>query len=159
MSRAKPHTRKTSRPKHGRAFELMARGTILLLLVLNGAGAVYGGYSLMLDPSGNSLQLPSNLLASTPFTDYYFPGLVLLFLNGVLSLAIALVILFSARVFPELVILQGIVLVIWIVVQMAMVRVTYFLDYVFSGVGILLIVLGIVLWPEHRRSRHSIVRH
>lgn len=43
----------------------------------------------MNDPSGESLEMPMELLEDTPFDDYLIPGILLFFGNGVLSLLIA----------------------------------------------------------------------
>lgn len=142
-----------------RIVEGASRMLALLLLMVNGFGAIYGGYSLMLDPTGQSLQLPLNFLESTPFSNYFFPGVILFFANGVFSLAIALLILIRASLYRSLVIFQGCILVGWIVVQMAMVRMSYFLDYIFGGIGIALIILGFVVQSNSKKESKARMRN
>ena len=51
-----------------------------------GVGAVAGGLGLALDPSGESVGIPLELLAETPFTTFLIPGIVLFAVNGLGSL-------------------------------------------------------------------------
>ena len=58
-------------------------GTLQFLI---GLGAVGGGLALVLEPSGSNLEIPLELLKSTPFSTYLVPGIVLLVVNGLGSL-------------------------------------------------------------------------
>jgi len=58
------------------------------LLLLQGISAVYGGASLVLDPSGSTLQMPLSLLEQSPFNDYVIPGVILLLVLGIFPLSV-----------------------------------------------------------------------
>ena len=60
----------------------------LILLMFNGISAIYGGWSLIKDPSGGLLQMPLENLHNSPFKDYLIPGIILFVFNGLFSLAI-----------------------------------------------------------------------
>lgn len=121
-----------------KAWSLVA----VLLLLTNGAGAVYGGTLLILDPSGARMGLPLNLLAHSPFADYLIPGIVLLTFNGVSSVVIAVAAAMRVSWFPLLTILQGVVLNGWLMVQINMIQYVYFLHYVMGTVAVALIAVG-----------------
>jgi uncharacterized membrane-anchored protein len=58
------------------------------LLIFLSIGALYGGWMLLSDPSGASLQLPLSYIqtSTSPFNDYLIPGIILFTFNGLLSL-------------------------------------------------------------------------
>jgi hypothetical protein len=82
-----------------------------------GLGALYGGGSLVADPSGGLLGMPVELLASSPFHDYLIPGLTLLLVNGVGSLVGMVLSLARVRWAGALGLVLGAFLVAWIVLQ------------------------------------------
>lgn len=124
----------------------------IFLLLFNAAGAVYGGILLMMDPSGGMLQLPQIYLEHSPFRDYFIPGLVLFCCNGLLSLFItALTILRTPR-HPWWIMTQGAVLSGWLVIQMIMIQLIYFLHYVMGAAGLLLLLCG---WLLLRKMKHQ----
>ena len=60
----------------------------VVLLIFLGIGAVYGGGTLVIDPSGELLGLPLSVLNDSPFGDFMIPGLILLLFLGFLSFVI-----------------------------------------------------------------------
>jgi hypothetical protein len=56
----------------------------IILLFFNAVSALYGGWLLISDPSGKSLELPLYWLDHSPFENYLTPGIILfeLFLAG-----------------------------------------------------------------------------
>lgn len=122
-----------------------------MLLVFNGAGAVYGGYQLITHPDGSSLQLDLQFLEDSPFNNYLIPGIVLFLLNGVCSLVVIIALLLKSRYAALLIAAQGFVLLCWIAIQMIMINIVYYLHFVMGGTGVLLLVCGLILW----RNRNS----
>jgi len=61
---------------------------LLVLLVLQGIGGLFGGGALVLDPSGDLLGMASSVDPS-PFPDFLIPGLILLVLLGLVPLVVA----------------------------------------------------------------------
>ena len=120
----------------------------LLLLLFNGISAIYGGWSLINDPSGGLLQMPLENLHNSPFKDYLIPGIILFVFNGLFSLAIFVLTLMKYRHHALLIIFQGGTLVIWIVVQVIMLQTTYFLHWMCGGIGILLVASGWFLFSK-----------
>jgi hypothetical protein len=113
-----------------------------VLLLFNSGGALYGGWHLMTDPTGRSIRLPFAYIEHSFLKDYFIPGLILFCVNGIFGL-IALVWLGGKfRYHPQLIILQGILLTGWIVVQVILIRQFYYLQLVFLLMGILFIFMG-----------------
>jgi hypothetical protein len=107
---------------------------LMALLLFLGISAIYGGYNLIADPSGNRLQLPSGWLELTPFPNYFIPGLILFTVLGIFPLVATVLLFFK----PHWAIMKplehlthkhwswlasltaGIALIIWITVQFLM---------------------------------------
>lgn len=117
-----------------RVLRILAIG----LLLFNGLGAVYGGGMLLLDPSGATLGMPLSFLATSPFHDYFWPGLILFVFNGLSSLLICLAVLLKIRQAPVWVMLQGVILCGWLLIQVAML-------HNFNGLHIIMGLTGIML--------------
>lgn len=58
------------------------------LMTFQGLSGLFGGIMLVLDPSGNSLNMPIDLLENSPFTNYLIPGIILLLILGILPLTV-----------------------------------------------------------------------
>ena len=119
---------------------------IILLLLFNGIGAIYGGLSLITDPTGSKLQMPQSYLEPTPFRDYLIPGIVLLCVNGFFSFFTLLTIVLKNKKADLFIIAQGVLLSGWIIVQIIMLQMFYApLHGTLLAVGILLTLCGLLL--------------
>ena len=125
-----------------RSFRIIA--TILLLF--NAISALFGGWSLMIDPSGETLDMPIRFLEHSPFETFLVPGIILFVTNGLFSLLFAVMALLKIMNYSWLVIFQGFILVGWLIIQIIMIRDFYGLLHVlYFSVGILLISTGWIL--------------
>lgn len=92
------------------------------------------------------MQMPLGFLELSPFSNYLIPGIILFVFNGLLSLVAAIFAVIRHRLYPHFVIFQGIVLVIWLTVQILMIQLFYApLHLPFYFVGLVLIIIGSVL--------------
>ena len=57
-------------------------------IVFQGLSGLLGGIRLVLDPTGESIQIPLSWLAGSPFDDYLIPGLILFFVLGIFPLVV-----------------------------------------------------------------------
>ncbi len=112
-----------------------------VLQALIGVGAVAGGLALVLDPSGQSLGTPIELLEKTPFATFLVPGIVLFIVNGSGSLAGAVASFARRRYAGEMGVALGAFLVAWIAVQVYWME-PHWLHALYFGLGILEAALG-----------------
>jgi len=56
--------------------------TLILALAFEALGALYGGFNLINDPSGESIRLPISFLEGSIFSSYLIPGIILFLLLG-----------------------------------------------------------------------------
>ena len=120
-----------------------SRITAIVLLFLLGLSALFGAFGLILDPSGKGMMLPEGTLDSTPFTNYLIPGILLGVFNGLLSLAIAILVIMQVRLYPWLIIFQGFVLMIWLTAEVLMGMYYPALTLPYYILGVLLIICGL----------------
>ena len=108
------------------------------LLAWLGLGALAGGVALAAAPDGSVMQMPLSMIAGSPFPDFFVPGLILGGLFGVGSLAVAVMGLRRWRQAPFLAFAIGCGQMIWIVVELAIIKGISFLHPVMflTGLGI-----------------------
>jgi hypothetical protein len=103
--------------------------------------AFAGGIGMM----GGGLNLPSDWLDGTPFSSYFFPGLILFVVVGGSMLAASLAV-WSRNLFAgPASLLVGSILLIWIIVQVAMIGYRSWMQPTFFAFGLAIVVLAIPL--------------
>jgi hypothetical protein len=128
-------------------LHVAGRAAIGLLLLL-GLGALAGGAALVAQPDGSVMQFDTALLEGSPFGDFLIPGLILGVLFGAGSLAVAVMGLVRSPLAPFLAFAIGCAQMIWIVVELAIIRELSFLHPTFFGVGLLIAAASVVWgWP------------
>src|ERR1700733_10229182 len=108
-----------------------ARQLSIAILFLLCVTALYGGYQMISDPTGSSLSLPYYLLNGTVFTSYAPIGWIVLLVIGVFSGIIILCIARKTRFYSFLIILQGVLVCIFIFIQMLLLGETFVIQYIF----------------------------
>jgi hypothetical protein len=117
----------------------------LILLALLGIGALAGGFALVAKPDGSVMHFDPALLAGSPFTDFLVPGVILGGLFGVGSFVVIALGLRHVTVAPFLAFAIGCGQMIWITVELAVIRELSFLHPTFFVVG-LAIALASTRW-------------
>lgn len=105
-----------------RKFRGNLRSASVILLIVLGCSALMAGYFFTSDPTGAAMGLTTADLQYSPFSDYRIPGILLFIFDGVLALLCAIFLITRLGQGPAVLIFQGIVLAIWIVVQIVMLR-------------------------------------
>ena len=107
-------------------FEIARRWLIFWTLFI-GVGAVAGGLSMILDPSGKTLHMDGMLpyfqvlpFAEVLFQDLLFSGVALLIVNGLTNLTAAVLLLKRKRLGVILGGVFGVTLMLWICIQFYM---------------------------------------
>jgi hypothetical protein len=133
---------------------------LMFLLLFLAVNALYGGYSLIADPSGGSLGMPVSLLSGSPFVDYFIPGLILFGVLGVFPLLVLVALWFKPswllmsrleRIIGEhwawaAAFIAGSALTVWIIVQMTIL--SFWLQPILLALG--LVIMGVSLLPSVR---------
>lgn len=131
---------------------------LLALLLFVGIGGVFGGIALMADPSGAMIKLDINYIVTSPFKNYLLPGMILLVFNGLLPLFVFYSLIRQpAWHWPEMIniykeyswewtysLYAGIILVIWIYIQMLLIGYIGTIQPVFGLLGIFIIILTLI---------------
>lgn len=113
------------------------------LEVVTAIGAIPVGIAFLTDPTGGSMGLPRGWIEATVFGSYLVPGLYLLAMNGVGMLVAAGLTLARHWTAPWLTAILGAGLVIWILVQVAVMPETSALQAVFGSIGVALTAIGV----------------
>ena len=120
-----------------------------LLQLFIGVGGVFGGWLLVSDPDGSTLQIPLDLLQYSPFKDYFIPGLILFLVNGLGSVSAGIISHRRMPVAGTLGVIMGGFLVAWILIQVAMLRELGLLHVAYLLLGIWETLIG---WRLRSRS-------
>jgi hypothetical protein len=133
--------------------------TAVSLLILLGIGALGGGVSLVAKPDGSIMSMPLSLLAGSPFPDFLIPGLILGGLFGVGSIVVAVLGLRAWKVAPFLAFALGLGQMIWIVVELAIIKEISVLQPICFGLGLAIAAAAVVWgWPTFQGWRESRTR-
>jgi hypothetical protein len=119
-------------------------GTVLALLILTAIqaiGAIAGGVGLVQDPIDN-IGMSLSILEGSPFDDFLVPGLILLIVVGLFPLFVLAGLLRRWKPAWWLVVVSGAGLVIWIVVEVALLG---FLPDSGTGLQVGMGVLGLAI--------------
>lgn len=118
------------------------------LLALLGISGLAGGWELISDPSGKSLGWRTTMLRYSLFKNYLVPGIVLFSLIGGLSIIIAVIVIRKPKIYPLLLTGQGILLVLWIIIQVIFIGQVMLLHLFCTITGFMMIASGYFLMKE-----------
>lgn len=121
----------------------------VVLELVTAVMAVPVGWLFLTDPSGASLGLPPGWIEATPFGSYFVPGLYLFLVNGLGMLVLAGLTALGHWAAPWLTGVLGVGLIVWILVQLAVMPETMALQWLFMAVGL---VLGFIALFWLRRT-------
>lgn len=126
------------------------RYTALALLLLTAINALVAGVLFMTDPSGGLMGMNLAYIKESPFESYFLPGMILFNVNGIFNMLAAYFLWKQLPYAAWWVMIQGILLGGWIVVQVIMVKDIAPLHIIMFIIGALLTLLGWLLgrWKE-----------
>ncbi|MBK9257317.1 MAG: hypothetical protein IPM42_17740 [Saprospiraceae bacterium] len=134
----------------------VSRMISISLLLITGISAIIAGLLFVTDPTGKLMGMSPSYLSHSPFSNYLIPGIILLLVNGFLNIIAAVSSIKKYRFFPILILIQGLLLSGWIIVQVIMVRDFNGLHFMMLFIGIILIVFGIILKGQYKWSDFDI---
>jgi len=136
------------------------RSLLIIAITFLAISGLLGGISLMVDPSGNSLELSTSLLENTVFNSYLFPGVILLIFLGLFPILVAFGLITRKKLkFANRINIYkkrhwawtfslycGIILVLWIDIQVMLIGGGFIFQAVYAIIGVLILIL--TLTPE-----------
>ena len=138
-----------------------ARKWLILWTLFIGIGAIAGGLSMILDPSGKLLHMDAMLpffqvlpFADVLFQDFLFSGFALLIVNGLTNLTAAVLLLRKKKLGVILGGIFGITLMLWICIQFYMFPLN-FMSAAYFIFGLCQAVTGWIAWVLLRRKERE----
>ena len=123
----------------------LARQILIVVELFVGLTAVAGGFALLVD----WIEFPIELLYGSPLSSYDIPGVVLMVVVGGSALVAAFAVQRRHPWGPELSILAGVVSIVWIAVEIAIVGpVGPVLQGLYVALGLVIILLATRIWTN-----------
>jgi len=116
-----------------------------------GITALAGGLRLVSNPNGLP-DFPIEWLINSPFSNYIFPGLVLLIVIGVGYVVSSTVTLLRKRYSGSMTALLGICLILYITIEVWFVGLRNFLQPLYFMLGAIVLILGLKLFKSANNS-------
>lgn len=117
--------------------------TVLFSLVsFVAVSATFCGLWLMSNPDSGFMNLPYGLLEGTPFTSFLVPGILLTVLVGGINFLAALSNLQEYTNRYNWSVCGGVLTASWVILEMALNRTTYWLQWVYLVIGLLIILVA-----------------
>ena len=139
-----------------------ARKSLIFWTLFIGIGAVAGGLSMIIDPSGKALHMDAMLpffqklpFADVLFQNYLFSGSALLIVNGLTNLTAAILLLRKKKLGVILGGIFGITLMLWICTQFYMFPLN-FMSTAFFIFGFCQTVTGFMAWMLLHREEEEV---
>jgi hypothetical protein len=127
------------------------RTLALILLFFTSISALGGGIALIISPTGEAIEMPLSILENSPFRSFLIPGIILIVMNGLLSVLFAVYVIRKSGISGWLVLVQGCILMGWILIQIAMIRAyAPVMHTLYLAVGVGLAITGILILKSGR---------
>ncbi len=117
-----------------------------VLQVITAIGAIPAGIGYLIDTTGAAMGVTVEMLANSPLTSFLIPGLFLVLVHGLGNIVLAIVNFRKMPVAGISSLGMGIVLCMWIIIQVYWIGLGSFLQPLFLAVGLAEIVLGTLIW-------------
>ena len=128
----------------------MLRAASILLHAFLAVGAIAAGQAFARHPDGHDLAMDTRWLQGSPFRDFRIPGLFLALVIAPANLASALLLWRRHRGGPPLALATGLLLVVWLAIQTAIIGVRHWSQAVWWLLFPLVALLG---WLQLRDRR------
>lgn len=139
---------------------------LIILMLFLSIGALVSGPMLFVSPDGTLMGLPLDALEGSPFGSYLIPGIILFLFNGVFPFIVTIGLIVTRwkglhflNPFPAHhwswtgAIAAGIILLIWIITETAMLGYISFLQPLMAVWGIFILLLTAM--PDLRKYYHT----
>lgn len=120
------------------------RTTLFVLLLLVAFTATITGLLLITEPRGSYLGMSTEILSSTPFKDFFLPGLMLMLIVGGISFMAIFHVRKNNKESYNWTLISGIVVCAWIIGEAIFINI-YWLEFIYLALGSLIILLSFQL--------------
>ncbi|HEY5920283.1 MAG TPA: flavodoxin domain-containing protein [Kofleriaceae bacterium] len=138
------------------------RFLLAAMCLFTGATAIAGGATLMIRPDGSLMEARPSMLQHSPFASFLIPGLLLLAVVGIGNAIAGVAVARNTRRAPYFALLAGSALLVWITVEMILLRSHHWLQIGYLSLGVLILVetwkLFAVPWQHTRGTPRYAVR-
>jgi len=123
----------------------MKTNSIILacIQVIIAIGAIPAGLGFLIDTSGIVMGASTAMLANSPFETFLIPGLFLFLVNGIGNAAGSLLSFRNHRIAGNAGLLLGVILCLWILIQVYWIGLSSFLQPLFLVVGLAEVILSL----------------
>jgi hypothetical protein len=130
------------------------RGNLILGIIqlFVAIGALPVGYMMFSKPDGSGVGMSIDILAGSPFKDFFIPGLFLFSINGICNLIAAVLAFFKYRYSYMTGLALGSALIIWIIVQVYSVGLTHLLQPTYFIIGAIEIILSLIIFKNGKSN-------
>jgi len=113
-----------------------------IIQVIISIGAIPAGLSMIIEPNGTGVGMSAEVLLTSPFQNFFIPGISLLVVNGLFN-AVGAFLSFTRNKYAGIFgLMLGIILLLWISIQVYFIGLIHFLQPLFFVIGIIEIILG-----------------
>lgn len=117
--------------------------TLLFILVSFVAiTSLISGLLIITYPDGSVMQMSTDLLKTSPFKDFLIPGIVLTVLVGGTNLLAAFFNMKRSAYRYDWALAGGVMICGWTIVQMILINMFFWLQFVYLGVGIVIMLIA-----------------
>ena len=117
----------------------------IFLLVIVAVPALVYGWNFMAHRSGESMGFNVEMLKTTPFNDFFYPGLILFVVIGVLSVAAGVLVFFEAKNYPRVLLMHTIAILAWLTAEVYFGLYEPKLHLPFYGIVLILLIIGVLM--------------
>jgi hypothetical protein len=143
---------------------------LVLIVAFEAIGALYGGWGLIVDPTGKKIKLPPGMIENSMFQDYLIPGIILFTFLGVIPLFLAYSLLFKPKwrligflnIYPgyhwawTYTMYTAIILISWINIQVIILNFGSMIQGAFGLLGVTILILTLIprVKRQYRLANH-----
>lgn len=125
------------------------------LQAVTAIGAIPAGIGYLMDTSGQGMGTSPELLANSPLKSFLLPGLFLLLINGLANLGGSVLSFTRNRYAGQAGLVLGILLSLWIIIQVVWISLTSFLQPLFLIIGLVNIFISLkIMKADNEMSIH-----
>jgi hypothetical protein len=115
---------------------------LFFLILFVAVTATVSGALLAIYPDGSLFHVSTVILKTTPFSNFLVPGLILCLVVGGSNILALILHLKAHPLRSSWTITGGIMVVGWVVVQMLLIGAVHWLQFVYLGIGIMILLLN-----------------